>query len=589
MGFEKPITIAKAIEGIQSNNYVLPAIQREFVWNAEQIERLFDSIMRGYPIGSFLFWQIDPDNLGEFQFYRFMDRYHQRDYKHNEPISLVGKHDVIAVLDGQQRLTTLNIGLKGWYADKLPWYRWSSDYAFPERRLHLNLLAPAEGNESEMAYEFKMLRDDERQARDESKFWFPLSKLFEFKELHQVLDFCHEHGLMGTSRFPYRTLIKLWEIITKEESITYFLEEEQDLDKVLNIFIRVNSGGTPLSYSDMLLSIATAQWQEKDARQEIHRLVDGLNNIGEGFAFNKDFVLKASLVLSDAQAIEFKVNSFNRQNMLKVESQWDSIVRTLRLTVRLLASWGYNWQTLVSNNAVIPLAYFLYKHDTPTNFVESSSYAEDRQKMRHWLMLVLLRRTFSGTPDNVLRTMRRVIQENNSSFPLEAIKAELAGTAKSLAFDEAALEGLLGYQYSQNHTFSVLALLYPWLKYDQHFHKDHIFPRSMFSEKVLGQRNIPREDWHLWLDNVNTLANLQLLQGIPNQEKSDKPPQDWLEATFQKDEERSAYKRNHLIPDMPLVIEDFPKFIEKREEMILERLARLLDVTRSKQMDEKLV
>ena len=67
--------------------------------------------MRGYPIGSFLFWQIDPQHLDDFRFYRFMDKYHQRDYRHDEPIELVGNHNTIAILDGQQRLTALNIGL----------------------------------------------------------------------------------------------------------------------------------------------------------------------------------------------------------------------------------------------------------------------------------------------------------------------------------------------------------------------------------------------------------------------------------------------------------------------------------------------
>ena len=78
MGFQMPITIAKVVEEIQANRYVLPAIQREFVWSAEQIERLFDSLMRGYPIGSFLFWKIDPGSLESFQFYRFMGWFHQR-------------------------------------------------------------------------------------------------------------------------------------------------------------------------------------------------------------------------------------------------------------------------------------------------------------------------------------------------------------------------------------------------------------------------------------------------------------------------------------------------------------------------------
>lgn len=157
MGFETPITIEKVIKGMQENKYVLPAIQREFVWDDEQVEKLFDSLMRGYPIGSFLFWKIEPSHLKDFQFYRFMDHFHERDHRHNEPIDLIGGEITTAVLDGQQRLTALNIGLKGWYASKLPYLRWNNNAAFPTRHLYLNLLNPPEENGN--AYEFKLLQE----------------------------------------------------------------------------------------------------------------------------------------------------------------------------------------------------------------------------------------------------------------------------------------------------------------------------------------------------------------------------------------------------------------------------------------------
>jgi hypothetical protein len=576
MSFQMPITIAKAIGEIQANRYVLPAIQREFVWSAEQIEKLFDSLMRGYPIGSFLLWQIDPQNLDDFRFYRFMDRYHQRDHRHNEPLPLVGKHNVIAILDGQQRLTALNIGLRGWYAYKLPWYRWSSDYAFPRQRLYLNLMGPPD--DIEFAYEFRMLRDKEVQNPDGGEFWFPVGEVLEFKDLPEVYDYCHDHNLTAGSKFPHRALMRLWEVVNKEPVINYYLEEEQDLDKVLNIFIRVNSGGTQLSYSDMLLSIATAQWQEKDAREEIYDLVDSLNAVGEGFNFNKDFVLKASLVLADIPAIEFKVNNFNRQNMLAIEEQWDGIARALRLTANLLASWGYNRETLISNNAVIPLAYYLYRQGNPVNFVGSGHYKDNRDHMHHWLMIALLKRTFSGQPDNVLRAIRRVISEHHDRFPMHHIFDALRPTAKSMTFDQAQLDGLLGYQYGQPYTFSVLVFLYPWLNFEHHFHIDHIFPRSMFTEKELEKRGIPRDQWHRWLDHVNDLANLQLLQGIANQEKADKEFEAWLQSSQQTPLEMTAYRELHIIPDVDLSFESFPGFLEAREQAIKKRLADLLEI-----------
>ena len=576
MSFQTPITIAKAIGEIQINKYVLPAIQREFVWSAKQIEKLFDSLMRGYPIGSFLFWQIDPQHLDDFRFYRFMDRYHQRDHKRNEPIELIGNHNTIAILDGQQRLTALNIGLKGWYAYKLPWYRWSNDHAFPRQRLYLNLTGPPD--DVEFAYEFRMLRDKEVENPGEGKFWFPVGQVLKFKELPEVYDYCHDQGLVADSKFSYRALMRLWQVVNKERIVNYYLEEDQDLDKVLNIFIRVNSGGTQLSYSDMLLSIATAQWKEKDAREEIYDLVDNLNVVGESFNFGKDFVLKASLVLADIPAIEFKVNNFNQQNMLAIEAQWDGISRALRLTVNLLASWGYNRETLVSNNAVIPLAYYLYKQGNPVNFVVSGHCKDDRDNMHRWLMTALLKRTFSGQPDNVLRAIRRVIAEDHSRFPIHRIFDALRPTAKSMTFDEAQLEGLLGYQYRQSYTFTVLTLLYPWLNFEHHFHVDHIFPRSMFTEKELESRGIPRDQWCRWLDHVNDLANLQLLQGIANQEKSDKEFEAWLQSSQQTPLEMTSYCDLHIIPDVDLSFEKFPDFLEAREQVIKERLVSLLEI-----------
>jgi hypothetical protein len=571
MAFEVPITILKVMEGIQSNRYVLAAIQREFVWDARQIEALFDSLMKRYPIGSFLFWKLDPSSLKDFQFYRFMDCYHQRDRTHNDPISLAGAHETIAVLDGQQRLTALTIGLKGWYADKLPYYHWSNDKAFPRRHLCLNLAAPAEEEE----FEFRMLKQEDIKTDANGKFWFPVAEVLKFQELPDVMDYCHDHGLTsGESKYPYRTLMRLWELVHMDPVINYFLEEENDLEKVLNIFIRVNSGGTQLSYSDMLLSIAAAQWKDRDARQEINGLVDDLNKMGEGFSFTRDFVLKASLVLSDIRGIEFKVINFNRKNMKTIEEAWDPINHALHLTAKLLASWGYSRDTLVSNNAVIPLAYYLQKIGTPSGFVESTDphTRQDRERMSRWLRIALLKRTFGGQSDNILRTSRTAIVSSSDGFPTEAIFDALRGTTKSMAFDEAELEGLLGYQYGQAYTFTVLAMLYPWLKYDQHFHVDHIFPRGLFTDKKLQARGIPRDRWPEWQSRVNDLANLQLLQGLPNQEKSDKDFEAWLETTQGAPTDIEAYRKLHLIPDVDLSFEAFPQFIRAREQVIFERI-----------------
>jgi hypothetical protein len=577
MGFETPITIEKVIQGIQTNKFILPAIQREFVWNGDQIEKLFDSLMRGYPIGSFLFWKIEPENINDFQFYRFMDYYHERDHRHNEPIDLIGGHNVTAVLDGQQRLTALSIGLRGWYANKLPYYRWNSDNAFPPKRLYLNLLKPPADNGD--GFDFKMLQEKEVKNVEGESFWFKVSEILRFNELQDTMYFCIEQGLTAEKKtFPSSTIMELFRIIKEKPLINYFQEESQDLDKVLNIFIRVNSGGTVLSYSDMLLSIASAAWKKIDARKAIYDLVEDLNDIGDKFTLNKDFILKSCLVLSDIPAIEFRVSNFTRENMEKIEKNWEPITQTLKETIKLISSWGYSWQTLVSAYAIIPLAYYIYRLNSPSNFVTSSKYYEDRLLLRKWLQIALLKRIFSGTPDSVLRPVRKVIQENDNGFPYEAIYKGLLGTTKSMKFDVDELDGLLALQYGKSYTFSVLSFLYPWLKYDQQFHIDHIFPKSMFTTKELRKRNIPSENWHLWLDHYNDMENLQLLQGPTNIEKSDNPFDVWIKKENPTPEKMSTYKDLHYIPEVSLAFENFPNFLEEREKILRTMLAKILDV-----------
>lgn len=138
---------------------MLPAIQRDLVWDTEQIERLFDSLMRDYPIGSFLFWQVEKERSKDFQFYDFIVDYHERDNKRIKKADFSEEDDITAILDGQQRLTSLYIGLKGTYAYKLPRKYWNNDSAFPKRRLYLNLLCKSE--KMDMEYDFRFLTRQE--------------------------------------------------------------------------------------------------------------------------------------------------------------------------------------------------------------------------------------------------------------------------------------------------------------------------------------------------------------------------------------------------------------------------------------------
>ncbi len=113
-------TIREVLEDVYRKKLVLPAIQREFVWRPSQICQFFDSIMQGYPFGTFLFWELKPENSSKFKWFDFVRDYHQRNNAHCPPHPALDNTPLTAVLDGQQRLTALNIGLRGSMAYKIP-------------------------------------------------------------------------------------------------------------------------------------------------------------------------------------------------------------------------------------------------------------------------------------------------------------------------------------------------------------------------------------------------------------------------------------------------------------------------------------
>src|SRR5260370_36722400 len=167
MSFQTPITIRKALEHIESKRYLLPAIQREFVWETSQIEQLFDSVLRGYPIGSFLFWHVTPKNSKEYEFYEFFREYHELTHHTNNLADFLEQREVTAILDGQQRLTALNIGLNGSFASRVKWKRRSNADAYPTKFLYLNLLAPRDDDSG--SYDFSFLTKEEADGTKEKQ------------------------------------------------------------------------------------------------------------------------------------------------------------------------------------------------------------------------------------------------------------------------------------------------------------------------------------------------------------------------------------------------------------------------------------
>lgn len=575
MSFQTPITISDAIERIESNKFLLPAIQREFIWSHSKIEWLFDSIMRNYPISSFLFWNVEENTSKNYRFYKFINEYRERYKTHNEEISTNGINSFNAVLDGQQRLTSLYLGLKGSFGYKEYRRKWEdTEWSIPTRHLYLNISNELTEEEDGRIYEFSFLEKDLTQEREvyetKDKNWFKVGAILNYSDDETFDNFVEEFE----NSFSRKAIRQLRRTIVEKPIINYFLEKEQSLDKALNIFIRINSGGEPLNFSDLLMSIAVANWTQKDARKEIHKLVDTIRD--KGYSISKDLILKSFLYLH-SKDIKFRVTNFSKENAKEFETEWERIRDAILSTFDLIKSFGFTDFTLTSKNAVIPIIYYLYHKGIYRDFSNKIEFKQDREDIKKWLHIVLIKRLFGGTSDNVLSQMRKAFTDNISetkinpeilSFPIDTIFNHIR---KDTSVGEEFIEETLFTQIDNQYAFSILSLLYPNLDYkNNNFHKDHVHPASTYEN--LSEENKEKYGWRTF----NSIYNLQMLDANENMSKNDLNLKDWVEKETNENN-REQFLNLHIIPNVNLTLENFSEYHEKRKEILMDKLKTLLN------------
>ncbi|GAA7033548.1 DUF262 domain-containing protein [Helicobacter pylori] len=543
--------------------YFLPDIQREYVWlkkaDEKKIEQLFDSILRGYPIGSFLFWKLQKEDIAKsdeqdenklnFQLYQFITNYDERK-PHNEKIRIeqITRDDLSIVLDGQQRLTSLYIGLKCTRTLKKNRARNDNPNAYEEKHLYLNLKHQPNMDNPEDNYQFEF--HAKAPTNDKNHFWFKVGDILELKS---VVNYTREHKLSDEESELLETLNKAFH---DKQLISFFEEKEKNLNKVLNIFIRVNSGGVKLSYSDLLMSILTASFSS-DIREKMNELVDALKE--KGFSnVGQDQVLKTCLLLIGKDTT-FELKNFNKKNIKEIEENWEKITKSIYNAAKLLETFGYV-KYLGSAYILSTLAYFY--------FLKQKMDKNDEEQALKFVRNAQITSYFTPSTDTKLSIISHSIKEART---FEEFNHNLAKHQTCpLKITNDAIEGMVFFN-SHTRVFPVLQILYPNLNYKTTtFHIDHIYPKSKFKK---GNEKLDKD----FYDCGNHLYNLQLLEGQENSAKKDKDPEVWLKEEYQNEQAIEEYKkRNYIDPTLKLEWENIKEFRKKREEAIIERLKEVL-------------
>jgi len=535
----------------------LPNIQRYFIWKEEQIEGLFDSIMREYPIGSLLIWKTKES----IKIRKFIDNYKEGlkliDFyvPKNEKIKLV-------VLDGQQRLQSLFIALRGSYNGK---------------ELYFNVLSGEEDEEEDIKFEFKFIKPSKT---DISRGWVKVKEiLYDNREYDEIAESIVEKiekkkSLISLSeeekRLIRKNILKLIKEFRDKENIAYTELDSVDnpevykLNDVVEIFIRANAGGTPLNKSDLMFSLLTAEWEEVE--EDLTNFLEELN--GTAFNFIRDFILKTSLILIGAGA-KYDVMKFRKEkNLRELQNNWEEIKNSIREIRDFLYKYTFIRadEALPSYLALIPLIYFNYKY--PDKWKQLN-----KELLSKWLTRVLLTGVFSGSSDTLLDALIRKIDEKRD-FDINVINTEIINKGRTISISE---DSLLNTYYSEKKLYLIFALWYQDMNFRPAYEGnipwvDHIFPQSKLKEiKETNPETGRKIMKYKWWDR-DQIANLMLLSAEENRdEKKDKAPEEWL-----KDKD-DKYFEIHLIPRNRELwqIGNFEKFVEERKKLIVDKFKKI--------------
>ena len=555
-----------ALNLVRKGNLLLPDIQREYVWDICDIEALFESIVDDYPIGSCIFWKTDRDtiNTEKPNLYYFFNTYKKGKTKNEKaPEVFIDEDYYYIVLDGQQRITSLNIALFGSYTyfKGGKGHLRSNHKSWLTKELYYNLDYDKTSNadDEHPRKRFCFLTIDEANEGN----YFKVKSLITYKNIQQFADFMRRENYNEQS---IKSLILLYERLFSSSGnglIHYYCINEKSYDAALDIFVRVNSTGRKLSKSDLLFSTLIDGW--KEGKDGIEKLLQSVNGIGDGFEFGRDYLMRLCLVLTDANT-NLKINSFNKNAVTKIRNEWDHISDTLYKTVSVLKNIGMSHENLCSYNATMPIAYYIYKGGTIQN-------DEQEKEVRKFLSVSFAKRLFGVASNEALNSTRNTLKNINCAqtpFTIGLFKNITLTGGRTFTVTEADIDFWLNnYEKGQN-TYILLSLLYPYLKLSQFsFHQDHCHPYAGFEEKHISDLGLLPEKIEDWKKKRNLLPNLQFLEGGENESKNQTPLKKWVSPN----RDFSYHPKG-----VSLELKDFDTFYEARKALMKNKLMEIFEI-----------
>jgi len=524
------------VKDIKEGRYRLPSIQRSFVWEEERICKLMDSLMNDYPIGSFLIWK--PSSEFTIRTRKFV-----QDYKTGE--RLVSEEELLEslpylVLDGQQRLQSLSLAFFGKYNGEHLYFKIDSN--------------PIE-EENDLRYHFRFMSVE--QARKDSHWVKPYDVInLSIEEISEYVDKHFADDNEDTKKVVKKNLSRFIRIFNMDEKISIQeVKEDLQYNDVLEVFVRVNSGGIVLTKSDLLFSTVILHSPEMEKR--FIEVVDELDNNGE-YDFNTDFLIKSSFVILDKGA-KYDIKKLrDGEYIKKLENNFEKIRKALLSSVEFLKTDAkiLSKRFLKSDLALIPIVDFIYQQ--PHQQLPEGQGI----KLRQYLYMSFFMRFYSHGPDGKLDVIHKKINEGDPSvkFPIDEISKYMEERrGMTYVFSENMLYDLdLILNIIQGGVYEIPK------KRGWSLERDHIFPRS-----ILESKRFPEE-------LINSVGNFRYINKMRNVLKSNDLPDKNMEFYGS---DNAMIKDVFMKARVDLTEERFRDFVLKRKKLITSRVNEFLGLS----------
>ena len=521
---------------------------------------MWDSILLDYPIATFLFWHVDDDNVTwDTYFCNFLsevtfDSRKQADSVNYELSSIDVKITDTAVLDGQQRLTSLFLSLFGEAHIRQKHARKNNNGGIVTKlliELNKNKLTVDEEEYNSKKFDIKF----SEKVGKLSPTQFEIKRILEPKFQDETTrDNAVEDAIANvpseSKEYARDILNKLYNKIFVEKLIRYTEIQDMKQDDALEMFVRFNSGGKALRKSEITMSILEAYWPS--AKTEFGKLlVDSYEGYGSDFIIRSALMLYGDVVKSNINKKIAEELKNNWSEFKKALNNLESILKDMKIEVsRFSSSW----------NVLLPIIYFIYYNP---------DYKSNLDGIRAYLIRAILFTYFQSGTTGKLQQMKSNI--NNNDYE---ITVDMLNQMNELKVTDGKIEDIINTEKGSRVAGEALYYLsLDWINKNFKYEQDHMHPYDRFD----GSKpfSVQMEDWRRWRGNRNRLPNLHLLEGRSNGSKNDMRLVDYY--NDMNDTQKAEFCEQSFIPDgVSLELEKFEEFYEQRKAILATKIHKLL-------------